>query len=153
MASLGPRAILWGASVIFCLGDYAKVASVRVLIVDDYEFWRYCVVLMLKQHPEFEIAGEGADGLDAIDMSAALQPDIVVLDLGLPEVNGFEAAREIRRVSARTKIVFLSQTRNLDLMDEARSLGAHGFVSKTDAAHQLIPALKSALADRWHTYD
>jgi len=126
---------------------------VRVLIVDDYEFWRYCVVLILKQHPEFEIAGEGSDGLDAIDMSAELQPDIVLLDLGLPEVNGFEAAREIRRVSARTKIVFLSQTRDLDLVNEARRLGAHGFVSKTDAYHQLVPALKSALANQWHYYD
>ncbi len=108
---------------------------------------------MLKQHPEFEIAGEGSDGLDAIEMSAELQPDIVLLDLGLPEVNGFEAAREIRRVSAATRIVFLSQTRDLDLINEARRLGALGFVSKMDAAHQLVPALKSALENRWHSYD
>ncbi len=108
---------------------------------------------MLKQHPEFEIAGEGSDGLDAIDMSAELQPDIVLLDLRLPEVNGFEAAREIRKVSAGSRIVFLSQTRDQDLVNEARRLGALGFVSKMDAPCQLVPALKSALANKWHFYD
>src|SRR5277367_1021839 len=134
-------------------GGFLELASVRILIVDDYDFWRYCVVSMLKEYPEFEIAGEGLDGLDAIDMSAQLQPDIVLLDLGLPEVNGFEAAREIRRVSAATRIVFLSQTRDLDLINEAKRLGAHGFVSKLDAPWQLVPALKAALENKWHNYD
>jgi two-component system, chemotaxis family, chemotaxis protein CheY len=129
------------------------VTGVRILIVDDYEFWRYCVVSMLKEHAEFEIVGEGSDGLDAIEMSADLQPDIVLLDLGLPEVNGFEAAREIRRVSSGSRIVFLTQTRNQDLVNEARKVGAQGFVSKMDAAYELVPAMKAALADEWHTYD
>jgi DNA-binding NarL/FixJ family response regulator len=126
---------------------------VRILIVDDYEFWRYCVVSMLKEHPEFEIVGEGSDGLDAIEMSANLQPDIVLLDLGLPEVNGFEAAREIRKVSSGSRIVFLSQTCNEDLVKEARRVGAQGFVSKMDAAHELVPAMKAALANEWHAHD
>jgi DNA-binding NarL/FixJ family response regulator len=126
---------------------------VRILIVDDYEFWRYCVVSMLKEHPEFEIVGEGSDGVDAIEMSANLQPDIVLLDLGLPEVNGFEAAREIRKTSPGSKIVFLTQTRNQDLVNEARKVGAQGFVSKMDAADELVPAMRAALANEWHAYD
>ena len=129
------------------------MASVRILIVDDYEFWRYCVVSMLKEHPEFEIVGEGSDGVDAIEMSANLQPDIVLLDLGLPEVNGFEAAREIRKTSPGSKIVFLTQTRNQDLVNEARKVGAQGFVSKMDAADELVPAMRAALANEWHAYD
>jgi two-component system, chemotaxis family, chemotaxis protein CheY len=116
------------------------------LIVDDYDFWRYCVVSLLKEYPEFEIAGEGSDGLDAIEMSAELHPDIVLLDIGLPEVNGFEAAREIRKVSPGSKIVFVSQTRNEDLVNEARRVGAQGFVSKIDAACELVPTIKAALA-------
>ena len=108
---------------------------------------------MLKEHAEFEIVGEGSDGLDAIEMSANLQPDIVLLDLGLPEVNGFEAAREIRKMSSGSKIVFLTQTRNQDLVNEARKVGAQGFVSKMDAAYELVPAMKAALANEWHTYD
>jgi two-component system, chemotaxis family, chemotaxis protein CheY len=128
------------------------LASVRILIVDDYDFWRYCVVSMLKEHPEFEIVGEGSDGVDAIEMSTELQPDIVLLDVGLPELNGFEAAREIRRVSSGSKIVFVSQTRSEELVDEARKIGAQGFVSKMDAGNELVPAMKAALAGEWHTY-
>jgi DNA-binding NarL/FixJ family response regulator len=128
------------------------LALVRILIVDDYEFWRYCVVSILKEHPEFEIVGEGSDGLDAIEMSAELQPDIVLLDIGLPELNGFEAAREIRKVSSASRIVFLTQSRDEDLVNEARNVGALGFVSKMDAAGELVPALKAALAGEWHTY-
>ena len=108
---------------------------------------------MLKEHPEFEVVGEGSDGLDAIEMSAELQPDIVLLDVGLPELNGFEAARAIRKVSSGSRIVFLTQTRNEDLVNEARNLGAQGYVSKIDAAHELVPAMKAALAGSWHSYE
>ena len=103
---------------------------------------------MLKEYPEFEIVGEGSDGLDAIEMSAELRPDIVLLDIGLPEMNGFEAAREIRRVSPDSSIVFLTQTRNEDLVNEARKVGAQGYVSKMDAACELVPAMKAALANQ-----
>jgi DNA-binding NarL/FixJ family response regulator len=129
------------------------LASVRILIVDDYEFWRYCVVTMLKEHPEFEIVGEGSDGLDAIEMSAELRPDIVLLDIGLPELNGFEAAREIGKVSPNSSIVFLTQTRNEDLVKEALKAGAKGYVSKMDAAGELVPTMKAALANKWPKHD
>jgi len=101
---------------------------------------------MLKDYPEFEVVGEGSDGLDAVEMSAQLHPDIVLLDIGLPELNGFEAAREIRKVSPASNIVFVAQTRNDDLMNEALKVGAKGYVSKMDAASELVPAIKAAVA-------
>jgi DNA-binding NarL/FixJ family response regulator len=124
------------------------LTAVRILIVDDYEFWRYCVVSMLKDYPEFEIVGEGSDGLDAVEMSAQLHPDIVLLDIGLPELNGFEAAREIRKVSPASNIVFVAQTRNDDLVNEALKVGARGYVSKMEAASELVPAMKAAVANQ-----
>lgn len=124
------------------------MTAVRILIVDDYEFWRYCVVSMLKDYPEFEIVGEGSDGLDAVEMSAQLHPDIVLLDIGLPELNGFEAAREIRKVSPASNIVFVAQTRNDDLVNEALKVGARGYVSKMEAASELVPAMKAAVANQ-----
>ncbi len=105
---------------------------------------------MLKEHPEFEIVGESSDGPEAIEMSAELQPDIVLLDLGLPELNGFEAAREIRKVSPGSRIVFLSQAYNQDLVNEARNLGAQAYISKIDASRELVPAMKAALAQPAH---
>jgi DNA-binding NarL/FixJ family response regulator len=124
------------------------LTAVRILIVDDYEFWRYCVVSMLRDYPEFEIVGEGSDGLDAIEMSAELHPDIVLLDVGLPELNGFEAAREIRKVSPASSIVFLAQSCDEALVNEAAKVGARGYVSKMDAASELVPAMKAALTNK-----
>lgn len=119
--------------------------AIRILIVDDYEPWRSCVLSLLKENPDFEVVGEGSDGMEAIQMSAELQPDLVLLDIGLPKLNGFDAARRIRKVSADSKIVFLSQNRSQALVREARKIGAHGFVAKIDAAYELMPALKAAL--------
>jgi len=125
------------------------LASVKILIVDDYDFWRYCVVSMLKEHAEFEIVGEGEDGLDAVEMSAELQPDLVLLDIGLPEKNGFEAATEILRVSPASRIVFVTQSRTEELVEKARRVGASGYVLKTEAPRELLPAMQSALAGKW----
>lgn len=127
------------------------MASVRILIVDDYEFWRFCVVSMLRDYPEFVIVGEGSDGYEAVEMSEDLKPDIVLLDLALPELNGFEAARQIREVSCHSRIVFLSQAVNDDLVNEARNTGAQAYVSKMDAAIALVPAMRSALAGKWYS--
>lgn len=118
---------------------------VRILIVDDYQPWRYMIQSIFSNDPDFEIVGESMDGLEAIQMSKQLQPDVVLLDIGLPKRNGFEAAREIRRVSPDSKIIFLSQNRSEILVREARRIGAQGFVLKTDAGCDLLPAIRAAL--------
>ena len=82
------------------------MASIRILIVEDSQPWRRAIRLTLEEAPDLEVICECLDGLDAIRKSEQLQPDLVVLDISLPSINGFEAAREIRKVAPRSKILF-----------------------------------------------
>ena len=84
------------------------MAAVRILIVDDSQAWRYAVCLLLKQNLDLVLICECADGLEAVRKSEELQPDLVLLDIGLPNLNGFEAARQVRKVSPGSRILFLT---------------------------------------------
>ena len=106
-------------------GDYLPT-PVRVLVVDDYEPFRRFVVSMLKQ-TELQVICRDSDGLEAVEKAAELQPDLVLLDIGLPKLNGIEAARRIRELSPKSKIIFVSQESSVDIVQEALSLGAQGF--------------------------
>jgi CheY-like chemotaxis protein len=82
------------------------MATVRVLLVDDYEPWRQFVCRVLQKRPDLEIVGEVADGLEAVQQAGELHPDVILLDIGLPTLNGIEAARRLRRISPDSKILF-----------------------------------------------
>jgi DNA-binding NarL/FixJ family response regulator len=118
---------------------------VRILIVDDFEPWRCFVQSVFRESPDFEIVGESSDGLEATRVSAELQPDLVLLDIGLPGLNGFDAARKIRHLSPNSKIVFLSLNWSQAMVWEAQELGAHAFISKLDVEYGLIHAVRTAL--------
>ena len=87
---------------------------IRVLIVDDYEDWRRTVRELLRERPELQVICEVADGLEAVQKAGELKPDLILLDIGLPKLNGIEAARQIRQLSPSAKIIFLSQDNSLD---------------------------------------
>jgi DNA-binding NarL/FixJ family response regulator len=97
---------------------------------------------------ELQIVGEAADGLEAVREAEELQPDLIVLDLGLPTLNGIEAARRIRKLSPKSKILFVSQESSADVVQEALSLGALGYVVKTDAGSELLAALEAVRQGR-----
>jgi CheY-like chemotaxis protein len=99
----------------------------------------------LEKRPEFQIIGEASDGLEAIQKAEELQPDLILLDIGLPKLNGIEAAKRIRIVAPHTKILFVSQESDFGLVDEAMRIGAWGYVHKQRARTELLPALEVVL--------
>ena len=119
--------------------------SIRILIADDYADWRRQVHLLLQARPEWQVIAEASDGSEVIQKVEELKPDLILLDVGLPKLNGIEAAWRIRQLSPSSKIVFLSQNSDRDFVRAALSTGALGYVCKADAEGELLPAVEAAL--------
>jgi DNA-binding NarL/FixJ family response regulator len=124
------------------------MSTVRVLVVDDFEPFRRFICSTLGKRPELQIVGEVSDGLEAVHKAEELQPDLIVLDIGLPTLNGIEAARRIRKLSPKSKILFLSQESSADAVQEALGLGARGYVVKAHAGSELLLAVGAVLEGR-----
>lgn len=120
-------------------------SSVRILVVDDYKPWHDFVSTTLRSQPELQIIGRVSDGLEAVQQAQQLQPDLILLDIGLPTLNGIEAARRIQELSPTSKILFVSENRSADMAEEALRTGARGYVVKSEAAGELLPAVKAVL--------
>jgi DNA-binding NarL/FixJ family response regulator len=119
--------------------------SVRILLVDDFEPFRSFTASTLRNEPGFQIVGEALDGQEAVQKAQELKPDLIVLDIGLPKLNGIEAARQIRSVSLDSKILFLTGNDYPQIVREALDAGAHGYVVKRDASGELLGAVKAVL--------
>ena len=120
-------------------------AKIRVLVVDDYEPWYRFVSNTLKNQPELEVVQHASDGLEAVEQAEQLQPDLILLDIGLPTLNGIEAATRIREVSPTSKILFVSENRSVDIAEKALRTGAAGYVVKSDAGRELLAGIKAVL--------
>jgi DNA-binding NarL/FixJ family response regulator len=123
----------------------AIVASLCVLTVDDFEPWRKFVCSALQERPHLRNIQEASDGFDAVQKARELQPDLILLDIGLPILNGLEAARQIRMLAPYSKIVFLTETHDPDFAAEGFRTGARGFVVKSDAKEELLAAVDAVL--------
>jgi DNA-binding NarL/FixJ family response regulator len=126
----------------------ANGGIVRILVVDDSEPWRRQVCSMLQTRPEFCIVAEVADGLEAVQEAQVLKPDLILLDIGLPSLNGLEAANRIRQFTPNARIVFLTQNSDRDVRRAALSTGARGYVLKADAGAELFTAIEGVLQQR-----
>ena len=124
------------------------MALIRVLIVEDFQPWQRAIRSILQESPQLTVIGECSDGLEAIRTSEQLRPDLVVLDIGLPSLNGLEAARRIRKVAPGTKILFLTAHFSTDLVREALESGALGYVVKSNAASDLLSAVNAVMCDQ-----
>ena len=118
---------------------------VRILVVEDHARFRHLICAALQRRAEFETI-EAADGVEALQKAEELQPDLILLDISMPRMHGFEVARRIRRLAPRARVLFLSQESESDIVRKALGLGAHGYVHKTSAATDLLPAIDAVLA-------
>ena len=118
---------------------------IRILVVDYFAPWRQYICSILQAQPELHVVAEIADGLEAVQKAQSLQPDLILMDIGLPRLNGIQAARRIREVAPQSKIIFVCLESSLDFVQEAFSAGASGYVAKMDAGSELAEAVKAVL--------
>jgi DNA-binding NarL/FixJ family response regulator len=123
------------------------MTAVRILIADDHEVVRQGVRTVLEGQPGWVVCGEASTGRDAVAKAVDLQPDIVVLDISMPELNGLEATRQIRRV-VPAKILILTVHESEQVVTEVLDAGAHGYVLKADAGRTLVEAIRALLQRR-----
>lgn len=129
------------------LGGNLLLPTVRVLVVDDYAPWMHFITVALALKPEIKVVGEAQDGLTAIQKVVELKPDLVVLDIGLPDMSGIQVARRILELAPTVRILFLTENTTPEVVRAALLTGAQGYVVKSFAARELLPALEALLLD------
>ena len=127
--------------------------AVRVVVVEDHEPFRRFVCALLDAQEHLQLINEVGDGLAAVAVAGKLQPDLIVLDIGLPGLNGIETARRIRQLAPGVKIVFLTQESSSDVVDAALQVGGNGYVLKTRAQDDLLVAIETVLEGKQFVSD
>jgi DNA-binding NarL/FixJ family response regulator len=120
---------------------------IKVLVVEDFEPFRRFVCFRLAERPDCQVIAESSDGMEAVQKAGELQPDLILLDIGLPKLNGLAAARQIRKLAPNAKILFVTQESSPDIAQEAFNIGAAGYLVKTDA-NNLLTAVDTVLDGR-----
>jgi DNA-binding NarL/FixJ family response regulator len=123
----------------------SPVAPVRVLVVEDFVPFRQFILSTLAAKPDVKVVGEVSNGFAAVNKSLELQPDLILLDIALPGLDGINAARQIRTLAPDSKIIFLTQESSAEIVQEALGVGARGYVLKIKAASELLRALEAVL--------
>src|ERR1700752_1910123 len=129
-------------------GSALKSATVRIVIADDHEIFRRGLRSLLESHSDWQVCGEAGNGREAIEKVRELKPDVVVLDVTMPQVNGLEAAREIRRIVPESKVVILSQHEPALMRQSALAAGAGAYVTKSEVSRELMNAIEEIVSSK-----
>ncbi len=124
------------------------MSRTRILIADDHEVVRKGLRSLLESEPGLEVVGEASNGREAVERAIAAKPDVVVLDIGMPELNGLEATRQIVKVAPRTEVLILTVYETEELIREVLRAGARGYVLKSDAGRLLLTAVEAVGAHK-----
>jgi DNA-binding NarL/FixJ family response regulator len=125
----------------------APARRLRILVADDHPVIRKSVRQILDSHPRFEVCGEAQDGAAAVDEAHRLKPDVVVMNITMPVLNGIDAAREIKASLPELAIVILSTHADKHFIEQAKKSGARAYVAKTKAAEALVRAVEAAVIE------
>jgi two-component system response regulator NreC len=121
---------------------------IRILIADDHKIVREGLTALLRQHPHMEVVGEAENGRQAVQLAASLQPQVVIIDIGMPELNGIEATRQIVAESPGTKVIALSMHSDKRFVKGMLKAGAAGYLLKYCASEELVNAIQMVMANR-----
>lgn len=118
----------------------------RILVADDHDVVRQGLRSLIQEQPQWELVAEATDGRDAVEKAGELKPDIAILDISMPSLNGLDATRQILKLNTHTKILILSMHDSEQVIDNVLNAGARGYVLKADAASDLVRAMQALLA-------
>jgi DNA-binding NarL/FixJ family response regulator len=124
------------------------MSSIRILVVEDFAPFRQFIHSTLAERPDLQVVCEVADGLEAVQKADVLKPDLILLDIGLPTLNGIEVAQRLRILAPASKIIFVTQESSADVVQEALSLGAWGYVVKARAGRDLLAAVEAVISEK-----
>jgi len=124
------------------------MSRVRILIADDHEVVRAGVCALIEREPEFEVCGVATNGREAVDLARKTKPDVVVLDITMPELDGVEAIRQIKRALPNTEMVVFSAHSSEDMVEKVFAAGAKSYIGKGEASRDLVAAIKSVAAHK-----
>jgi DNA-binding NarL/FixJ family response regulator len=122
-----------------------KRATLRILVADDHESVRKGVCVILGTRGDIEVCGEAANGREAINKAQELKPDLIIMDITMPVLNGIDAAEALRKTMPHVPILFLSMHQSRQIISEAKRVGVQGYVKKSDAADRLLNAVDAIL--------
>jgi len=127
------------------------MSLVRILAVDDFKQWRDFVRVCFEKRPDVHILGFASDGLEAVQKAIVLQPDVILMDINLPELNGIQAAERIRQLLPKTKILFLTGQGDPEIVRDAFRAGGDGYILKWDASKELVVGMETVLLGKRFT--